>query len=216
VSCEHLDEMAALALGALPEREAEAARRHADACEECRPTLARHQATVGLLEAELPRVAPPPLNLASVRPERRRGPSQRLLIAAIAAAVAVILVLALVRGDTGSSPRATLTPGNFGAQTHGDARITGQGRGGSFLVVNLEDVPAAPSGRHYAVWVLRRGATAMTPLGTFRPTARSVSLRLLLPGDGPYSAVDVSVQRDGGPKVNSGIHLASGAFERPQ
>jgi anti-sigma factor RsiW len=208
--------MAALALGALSEREAEAARRHAEACAECRPALARHQATVGVLEAELPRVAPPPLRLASVRPERRRGPSQRLLIAAIAAAVAVILVLALVRGDTGAAPTATLTPGNAGAQTHGQARITGQGRGGSYLVLSLEAVPAAPAGRHYAVWVLRRGATAMTPLGTFRPTGPTVSLRLLLPGDGPYNAVDVSVQRDGGPKANSGIHLASGAFEQPQ
>src|SRR6185503_7751284 len=200
--------MAALALGALSEREAEAARRHAETCEECRPALARHQATVGLLEAELPRVAPPPLDVARVRPERRRGPSQRLLVAAMAAAVAVILVLALGRGQTGSAPRATLTPGNAGGQTHGEARITGQGRGGSYLVLSLQEVPAAPAGRHYAVWVLRRGATAMTPLGTFRPTAARVSLRLPLPGDGPFKAVDVSVQRDGGPKVNSGIHLA--------
>ena len=160
MSCEHRDAMAALALGALSEREAEAARRHAETCEECRPALARHQATVGVLEAELPRVAPPPLDVARVRPERRRGPSQRLLVAAMAAAVAVILVLALGRGQTGSAPRATLTPGNAGGQTHGEARITGPGRGGSYLVF------------------------------------------------------DVSVQRDGGPKVNSGIHLASGAFEQ--
>jgi len=31
---------------------------------------------------------------------------------------------------------------------------------------------------------------------------------------GSYLVFDVSVQRDGGPKVNSGIHLASGAFEQ--
>ena len=130
MSCEHLDAMAALALGALSEREAEAARRHAETCEECRPALARHQATVGVLESELPRVAPPPLDTAGLRPERRRGPSQRLLIAAIAAAVAVILVLALVRGDTGAARWPTLQPGNAGAQTHGDARITGRGAAG--------------------------------------------------------------------------------------
>ena len=178
--------------------------------------LARHQAAVGVSTSELPRVAPPPLDTARLRPERRRGPSQRLLIAAIAAAVAVILVLALVRGDTGAAPVATLQPGNAGAQTHGDATITGRGRGGSYLELNLNEVPPAPAGRHYEVWVLRRGAVAMSPLGTFRPTTRNVSLALPLPGDGPYNAVDVSVQRDGRPNVNSGIHLASGAFEQPQ
>ena len=77
-------------------------------------------------------------------------------------------------------------------------------------------MPPAPAGRHYEVWVLRRGAAAMSPLGRSGRPRRSVSLRLLLPGEGPYNAVDVSVQRDGGPNVNSGIHLASGAFERPQ
>jgi ferric-dicitrate binding protein FerR (iron transport regulator) len=214
VSCEHLDAMAALALGALPGREAEAARRHAETCEDCREALARHEATVRMVESELPRVAPPPLDTAALRPGVRRGPSQRLLIAAIAAAVAAILILAVVRGDTGEAPVATLVPGNAGAQTHGDARISGQGRGGSYLELQLQDVPPAPAGRHYEVWVLRRGAVAMSPLGTFRPTRRTVSLRLLLPGDGPYSAVDVSVQRDGGPNVNSGIHLASGPFEQ--
>lgn len=216
MSCEHLDQMAGLALGALSGRDAEAARQHADTCEECRPALARYQATVGVLESELPRVEPPALDTTALRPERRRGPSQRLLIAAIAAAVAVILVLALVRGNTGSSPVATLSPGNAGAQTHGDATITGQGRGGSYLELHLRQVPPAPAGRHYEVWVLRRGAVAMSPLGAFRPTRPSVSLRLLLPGEGPYNAVDVSVQRDGGPTVNSGIHLASGAFEPAQ
>ncbi len=216
MSCEHLDAMAGLALGALSGREAEAARRHAETCEDCRPALARHEATVGVLESELPRVAPPPLDIAALRPERRRGPSQRLLIAALAAAAAVILVLALVRGDTGTRPVATLSPGNAGAQTHGDATIGPPGRSGSYLELNLHDVPPAPAGRHYEVWVQRRGAVAMSPLGTFRPTRRDVSLRLPLPGEGPFNAVDVSVQRDGGPNVNSGIHLASGAFEQSQ
>jgi hypothetical protein len=213
VSCEQRDSMAALALGALSQDEAEDARRHAADCAECGAELARQQTTVRMLEAELPRVPPPPLHRPVREATRRRPARQPLLVAAVAALAAVVVAVGLFRDSgTGRQAVASMTPGNAGAATHGQARIVGPGRGPAFLQVDLQDVPPAPAGRHYEVWVLPRGTTAMAPLGAFRPRSRDVSLRLPLPGSGPFSAVDVSVQPDGGPETNSGVHLASGSF----
>jgi hypothetical protein len=144
------------------------------------------------------------------RPQR----SPAVLLVTVAALLAIVLAVTVLRGSgTGSPPAARITPGNAGAATHGEARISGAGRGGTYLQLVLHDIPPPAAGKHYEVWVLPRGAVTMRPIGAFRPSGRDVSLRLPLPGGGPYRAVDVSVQDDGGPDVNSGVHLAGGSFE---
>ena len=67
------------------------------------------------------------------------------------------------------------------------------------MQVTLRDVPPAPSGHHYEVWVLRRnGGGQMEAIGSFTPTSQTVKLDLPLPGAGDYAAVDISVEQDGG------------------
>ena len=80
-------------------------------------------------------------------------------------------------------------------------------------MLDLEHVPAPPSGHHYEVWVLRReGGGAMEAVGSFTPEGDEAKLELPLPGPGDYQAVDVSVEPDGGPAEHSSVSLASGSF----
>ncbi len=84
---------------------------------------------------------------------------------------------------------------------------------GGTVRVSLRDVPPAPSGHHYEVWVLREeGGGAMESVGVFTPTSSDVELDLPLPGPGNYAAVDVSVEEDDGPPAHSDTSLASGTF----
>jgi hypothetical protein len=77
------------------------------------------------------------------------------------------------------------------------------------VVVDLKNVPAAPEGHHYEVWVLRPGdGEEMEPIGAFTPRDGTARLVLRLPGPGEYVAVDISVQEDGGSPEHSGKSLA--------
>ncbi len=176
------------------------------------------------LAAALPRVTPPAglfdrvlaevQREAVVVPLRRRSVIVRHRgLGALAAAAAVLVVAVGVWSATGDgnepAARAVL-------QGPGDSSVSGEAelftdKGGRVLV-SLHDVPPAPTGHHYEVWVLREGAEAMEPVGTFTPTTPEVDLELALPGSGPYAAVDISVEEDGGPPEHSGTSLATGAL----
>ena len=84
-------------------------------------------------------------------------------------------------------------------QCYGEAAIYGSEDADGVVRVSLEDVPVAPAGHHYEVWLLRRQETAMQSIGAFTPTSSAVDLELALPGAGDYAAVDISVEEDGGP-----------------
>lgn len=95
----------------------------------------------------------------------------------------------------------------------GEAALYGSAADGGTVRVTLRDVPAAPSGHHYEVWVLRRNRGGeMEAVGSFTPTSHTVKLKLPLPGAGDYAAVDVSVQENGGSPLHSNTSLAGGAF----
>jgi hypothetical protein len=139
--------------------------------------------------------------------------ARALPVAIVATLVVVVLAVVLFRGSgTGAQPVAHLKPANAGASTDGEARIVGPGRAPAFLRLSLHQVPPTPAGKHYQVWLLRRGATDFQPLGAFRTSRPDVVLRLPLPGGGPYASVDVTIQADGGPDVRSGIRLTAGDF----
>ena len=99
------------------------------------------------------------------------------------------------------------------ADVRGQAELFAPESDSGRLVLELEDVPDAPAGHHYAVWVLRPGTgVEMEPVGAFSPNGGSARLDLPLPGPGEYVAVDISVQEDGGSPVHSGTSLAGASF----
>ena len=182
--------------------------------------------TLATVEQSLPRVVPPPdlfdRILAEIRPEaaivpirsrvhRRAG----VLAAAVVAVAAAVLITFAVSRDESRGPadaRAAVT-GKSDPAVSGEAVLYGSRAAGGTIRVELLDVPRAPSGHHYEVWVLRRHAGGeMEAVGSFAPTSTSLQLELPLPGPGDYAAIDISVEENGGPPAHSGTSLASGTF----
>ncbi len=185
------------------------------------------QATLAAVERSLPRVTPPDdmfdRILAGIRPEatvvplrpkvhRRHAMPIAGTLAAIAAVV-LIAVVALGRDDLGSPDARAAISGKSDPDVRGEAMLYGATTDGGKVRVSLRNVPPAPSGHHYEIWVLRRDAGGeMEAVGSFTPTSRNVTFDLPLPGPGDYAAVDVSVEENGGPPIHSDTSLASGAF----
>jgi anti-sigma-K factor RskA len=182
--------------------------------------------TLTLVERSLPRVAPPTdlfeRILAEVRPEatvvplvpRSRPRAIAPVAAALAAAAAVVAVGIVVSRGSDAAPvdaRAAIA-GTSAPTVSGEAVLRGSAGDGGTVHVSLRDVPPAPSGHHYEVWVLRKGSAEMEAVGTFTPSSSNVELDLPLPGPGDYAAVDVSVEENGGPPAHSDTSLASGSF----
>jgi hypothetical protein len=183
--------------------------------------------TLAQLERLLPRVTPPADTLdrilAEIRPEATviplRPKAQRRLVVPVAAtlaAVAAVLVVAILatggNGPGQPDARAAIA-GKSDPAVKGEAKLYGSSGDGGTVEVKLRDVPPAPSGHHYEVWVLRRnGGGQMEAIGSFTPASQTVKLDLPLPGAGDYAAVDISVQQDGGSPQHSNTSLAGGAF----
>ena len=182
-----------------------------------------------VLSSALPRVAPP-ADLwnriseevrqpeAAVIPFRRRRPAVVRLaaagaaVAAVAAAVAAVVFLARPGANASPVAVAAIVAHEPGTSVTGTARLYGTTQPDGRLRLSLRSIPAPPSGHHYEVWVLGRGQTNMTAVGSFTPSGRSVTLDLPLPAPGHYAAVDISVQKDGGPPEHSSVSLAGGTF----
>jgi anti-sigma-K factor RskA len=225
---------AALALGSLAPEEFE----DATLALERDPALAReleqYRATVSRLEASVSRETPSHDLFAGIvaelEPRRSRQPDvrpvrqgwewRRLLpaFAVGAAAAAAVFAVALALGSDdglGTPDRVAAVQGtaDFGG-VHGEARIYASDTSDGVLMLELGDVPPAPDGEHYEVWVLRPSAgEAMEAVGVFDPTSSDVTLELGLPGAGDYEAVDISIEPDAGPPEHSGTSLAGGVFE---
>lgn len=187
---------------------------------------AADQATLAQLERLLPRVLPPADTfdwiLAEIRPEatviplRPTAPRRRLIpVAATLAAVAAVVVIAILAtadGGPGQPDARAAIAGKSDPSVKGEARLYRSSSDGGTVEVKLRDVPPAPSGHHYEVWVLRRNSAEMEAIGSFTPTSQTVSLNLPLPGPGDYAALDISVEQNGGSPEHSNTSLASGAF----
>ena len=188
---------------------------------------AADRATLADLERVLPPVSPPAEMfdriLAEIRPEATviplRPKSRRRVVTPVVGAfvaVAAVVVIAIVAhgGNSLGPPDAQAAIAGKSAQAvTGEADLYGSAADGGTVRVTLRDVPSAPSGHHYEVWVLRRnGDGQMEAVGSFTPTSHTVKLKLPLPGAGDYAAVDVSVEEDGGSPLHSDTSLASGAF----
>lgn len=184
------------------------------------------EATIAFVERSLPRVLPPAdmfdRILAEVRPEAtvvplRRRPHRRVGVPVVgalaAAAVVLIAVVALGGDDLGTPDARAAISGKSDPAVTGEAKLFGVSADGGTVRVSLRDVPAAPSGHHYEVWVLRtEGGGEMESVGVFTPTSSDIELDLALPGPGNYAAVDISVEADEGPPAHSDTSLAGGTF----
>ncbi|WP_411276818.1 anti-sigma factor [Gaiella sp.] len=183
--------------------------------------------TIASVEQSLPRVVPPvdmfDRILAEIRPEATVVPLQprvhrRVVVPVVGtlAAIAAVVLIAVVAlgGDEPGTPDARAAiAGKSDPAVSGEALLFGSDADGGTVQVTLRDVPAAPSGHHYEVWVLREeGGGEMESVGVFIPTSGDVDLELQLPGPGNYAAVDVSVEEDGGPSIHSDTSLAGGSF----
>lgn len=180
---------------------------------------------IAFVERSLPRVTPPAdmfdRILAEIRPEatvvpfrpRARRRAVLPVVGALAAAAVLIAVVAFGSDELGSPDARATISGKSDPAVSGEALLFGSNAKGGTVRVSLRDVPAAPGGHHYEVWVLRtEGGGEMESVGTFTPTSRDVELDLPLPGPGNYAAVDVSVEEDGGSPLHSETSLAGGTF----
>ena len=219
-TCPHIEDIPLLALGVLDDDETASLRAHAESCAECSRALAEHHALVGQLDAAFVRepapafeslVLPRPEVAARPRAARRRRFAWAGAGAALTAAAAVAIALVL-GGSPGPTAVAAVHSELAGARTSGQARLFHPDRPDGRLELRLSDVPPPPAGTYYAVWVLPRGQATMEAIGSFVPRGRSIDLTLPLPGSGDYGAVDISIQRSGGPSAHSKRSLAGGAF----
>lgn len=157
---------------------------------------------------------PVPAPLRSRAWPRWRPRALLLTAPALAAVAAVVVALALSSGDGLGTPEAVAPIASHLASAHvaGTADLYRSDAAGGKLSVRLTNVPAPARDTHYEVWVLRRGSTEMTAVGSFTPAGTSVHLVLPLPAPGAYAAVDISVQRNDGPPQHSQISLAGATF----
>jgi anti-sigma-K factor RskA len=159
-------------LGALPEEEYEAFRRHLDACAVCREEVAAMQPVADALAAVAPQLESPPVLkqqiMASVREDAarrtgaQRGRARRPLLlgslggrpalaAAAAIVVALVATLSLLGGGGGGGSRVI------------DAQVLVRGASASLRVssghaeLSIAGMPQTSPGRVYEVWVERGG-----------------------------------------------------------
>jgi hypothetical protein len=183
--------------------------------------------TMASLGRALPRVGPPPDDLfvrivAATEPEPMSAPvplrrrprlATTLVTAALAAAAAVAITIGVQsRSRLGTPTASAPVAAHQASAVRGRAELFHPTTANGVLRLDLQGVPAPPRGSHYEVWVLPRGSTEMTAVGSFTPAKRTVELSLPLPAAGTYAAVDISVQKNNGPAAHSGVSLAGASF----
>ncbi len=184
-------------------------------------TVARERPSHDLFAGILAEIEPQPAGRVAAEPERRWSWRFALPAFAVGAATAAAVFAIALALDSSSSPGAPDAVAEVAGtpefvDVRGEARLYGSTQPGGVVRLELADVPEAPDGSHYEVWVLRPSAgEAMEAVGVFDSSGAEVELELGLPGAGDYAAVDISLEPDAGPAEHSGTSLAGGTFERP-
>jgi anti-sigma-K factor RskA len=182
------DDLAAYALGALEEAEAERFRLHLETCEDCRRHLRWLQPAVELLPRTVEQLEPPPRLRESLMdvvrsesPHAVREPPRRatggwwralglsLRRPATAVAAAAMLVIGAVAGYLIHEPGDTGNAGTFAARAApGAPGVTGAlERDGDSGILRVRGMPSLARDQVYEVWVQRDGE--LEPSSLFVP-----------------------------------------------
>lgn len=177
------DDLAAYALGALEEEEAERLRLHIETCEECRRQLRWLEEAVELLPRTVEQLEPPPRLreslMETVRAESRQAAREPpgavperwwsrfgivLRRPATAIAVAAMLIVGVVAGylisESGGNGTST-----YQVQALGNSNATGVlERTGASGILRVRGMPALARDQVYEVWVQRDGKLAPSSL----------------------------------------------------
>jgi hypothetical protein len=209
----------AYVLGALEEHEAAALREHLDACALCRDEVRRLHAVAEVLGLGVPALDAPPelrrrvldivhaeaslFDAAAAPSERRplRRPRLRPLSGLVGAALALgALFGALVLAPGGSSTRvitaSVASPARWHAARVPVASLHETGIAGQLVV---SDLPAAPRGKIYEVWI-ETGARVRPTDVLFDATSAGAA-RVAVPDLRGASAVLVTAEQRGGARV---------------
>ena len=210
------EDVAAYALGALPEPDARDFRRHLDECELCRTDLASLRPAVEALPALVEPVAPPPelkrrimATVEAEARERRRAEAPeraswldrfalRRPLPALAASFALLLAGVGVGITVTRDSERTVAGPVVGAPT-ARAELRVDGDRGTLVVSNM---PTPPRGRVWQVWT-RHGHGAPRPTDALFTPARNGHASVVVPG-GMNGVDEVLV-----------THEPSGGSERP-
>jgi len=215
--------LAAYAVAAVSAEERAIVEAHLTGCEECLGELAGQLAALAALTSDV-RLPPDPASWEAVRarievdaepatPARvaslPRRALPRLVGGAAIVACAVAVTLVVTHNGAGSAQMtAPIVSAEPATALAGSVKLFDPGSNSGHVVVDLRNVPAAPAGHHYEVWVKRSGQGAeMEAIGAFMPEDGRASLSLGLPGPGEYVALDISIQEDAGPPEHSGASL---------
>jgi anti-sigma-K factor RskA len=224
------DDLAAYALGALEEHEAERLRRHLETCVACRRQLRWLQPAVELLPRTVEQLGPPPRLreslMENVRAESRpaaREPPRRaregwwsgvriaLRRPATAVAVAATLIVGVVAGYFIHEPGGGTS--TFEAQAlHGGGGASGVlERNGGSGILRVHGMPTLARDQVYEVWVQRDGS--LEPSSLFVPR-RDHTADAAVPGDlNGADAVLVTKEPRGGSSQPTSMPLLSVKLE---
>lgn len=211
---------------------------HARSCATCREDLVDLALGHGLLTAAARRAGPVASATltradtshsaelpAVLRRELRRGRRRRpVLVAVVAAALAVAAVSAalLLPGDDENAgpPAATLqiatlepVPGTEGAPG-GEVSMATDRALVTRMRVNTVDLPQAPRGDFYYVWLLDPATNKMLPLGQVIPGHRA-SFDLPESLVAAYTAIDISLESDDGDPGHSVTSVLRASYAAP-
>ena len=202
------DELAAWALGALDDEEAEEFQRHLATCEKCRTDLNWLRPAIDTLPASVTQIAPPPRLrgrlLGTVRTEARRAkrsrsgglpswmPIPRPALAALGAAALVGAGVAgyALRGGEDETVAVQASTAARGAS----AELVVEGNEGT---LEAENLPKLRRDQVFQAWIQEQGESKPTPSTVF-VAARDGSATALLDGLEDAEAVMVTREPHGG------------------
>lgn len=203
---EYVDDLALLALGALPAEEARRVRAHMAQCEACTAEYVRlrEAADVLPLAGPLPDAAAPSAALkqrvmAGIEPRRRTGFVTPPYVLAAACLIAAIIMGALYAQVSRRAADQSAVIADITSPAAQHYKVAGGQvlRSGERVYIAMRSAPPLPAGKVYQAWTLPQGSKRMAPSVTFVPLNGRVLLRLPVNAR-QIAAVAVSVEPAGG------------------
>jgi anti-sigma-K factor RskA len=216
-----LDDVAILALGAMPPEQARAVREHLKTCDVCQHEYAKFTSAASLvgLSAQTsgnlqtcPSTLLKPRIMQAIRnngasPRPARKPAWPAYVAIAACLAIAVLSLAynavLAARSTALAQRLAQQGATLSDLIDGSAKRYAVPSGevvtrGSHAYIALHGLPAPPRGRVYQAWTLPKGSKTMVPSVTFVPDQKGVAVVSLPPDARTTAVVAVSIEPAGG------------------